>query len=378
MKKNILIWAGWYPANENDNTGIFIKKHIEVISSFNNIYVFTIKHKKNLWTFKKHTINERFGKVHYYHIPDFLPLKLLGYFFIPVLETFKAKKELKTIDIFHLHISYPYAAFAYFISFFNIKKWILTEHWSGFTRFDNTFNKLNFLFRFLLLQQLKKFYKISVVSQFLKNELSYSIPVLKNKINLTYNVINFPPSIQKPEQRQEFNLLTISNLIDYPKNISFLIQVLAETIKVHSNIKLDIYGDGKDKQKFIQLTKDLNLLDKHVFFKGKIPNSEIIKIYQRYHAFILLSKFETFSVVTAEALACGIPVIVTKCGGPEEYVLNQQNGYLVELHNIEQTKTAILNLIKNYHQFDPQKIQQSVIEKFSPHIVQQQFQTLYS
>ncbi|RME13712.1 MAG: glycosyltransferase, partial [Bacteroidetes bacterium] len=142
-------------------------------------------------------------------------------------------------------------------------------------------------------------------------------------------------------------------------------------------VRLDIYGDGVDKEHLLQMAAELGLLNRHVFFKGKFNNADVEKIYSYYHAFILLSKFETFSVVTAEALAYGLPVIITKCGAPEEYVVNELNGYLVEINNLEQTKSAIFSLIRNYSKFDATTIQNTVKVKFSKEKVIESFKHLY-
>ncbi|MCX7729389.1 MAG: glycosyltransferase, partial [Bacteroidia bacterium] len=172
-------------------------------------------------------------------------------------------------------------------------------------------------------------------------------------------------------------LLTISNLKDNHKNISFLLKVISEIIKIYPNITLDIYGEGSDKKMLLQIAKDLNLLNTHVFFKGKIDNNDISDVYIQYHAFILLSKFETFSIVTAEAILHGLPVIVSKCGGPEEYVIHGVNGYLVEINNLEQTIHAIQELISNYSNFKPELVKNTLIEKYSVEKVYKQFIELY-
>ncbi len=377
MKKNVLIWAGWYPEHHNDYSGIFIKKHIELISSFVNIRIFSIKHKNNLLWFKKKNVQESYGKVSYYFIPSFFPLKLIGYFLIPFIEAIHAKKKFKHIDVFHLHISYPFVIFTLLLDCIKIKKWILTEHWSGYTSFDNSYNRLSKIYQYIIQKRLSRFHKISVVSEFLKTELVKQFPHLQKKLLITNNVIESSNYVSHPKNDLTFKFLTISNLIDNPKNISFLLSVFASIIKEHHNIQLDIYGEGKDKHKLIEKAKELNLLNIHIFFKGKINNHDIHQVYSNYHAFILLSKFETFSIVTAEALANGLPVIITKCGGPEEFVIDGKNGYIVEINDMQATKNAIIKLIKNYHSFDITKIQESIRIKYSTEKIIQQFINLY-
>ena len=373
---NILCWAGWYRESKDDYKAIFIKKHLDIISEFAQLHCFHIIHKKNLFWFKKYVLNESFGDITIYQIPSFFPLKQIGYLFIPFLEAYKAKKKFKQINVFHMHISYPFAAFTYLIELFKIKKWVLTEHWSGYTNFDNSFDKLNFLIRFLIKRRLKRFDNISVVSEFLKNQLTERFLFLKNKIQICSNPISYPNELKRLSDIQNnFKLLSISNLFIYPKNILFLLNVIKEVSKDIPNIQLYVYGDGKDKELFLQEAQKLGLMNTHIFYKGKVTNDAISEVYTQHHAFILLSRFETFSVVTAEAIAHGLPVIVSKCGGPEEYV-NNQNGYLLPINDLHATVQAIIHLYQNYHLFPPQKVQSTILNKFDKQQILQQFKQL--
>jgi len=304
-------------------------------------------------------------QVYIYQIPAFFPLKHIGYFFIPLLEAIRLKKKSKTIDVFYLHVSYPFSIFTFLLDFFKIKKWILMEHWSGYTNYDHTYDTLSALTKFLIKNRLKKFNPVNVVSEFLKKAMYQRFPFLEKKILTIYNVVHFPMQLNnKKIEKEPFRFLTISNLVNHPKNISFLIKVMDEARKHIPSVQLDIYGDGKDKEILIQEAEKSGLLNKHIFFKGKVENEKISDVYTQYHAFILLSKFETFSVVTAEAIAHGLPVIVTKCGAPEEYV-NPKNGFLVPIDDLKKTVDAILQLYNTYDTFVPETIQSTVREKFS-------------
>ncbi|MEW6772889.1 MAG: glycosyltransferase family 4 protein [Bacteroidota bacterium] len=374
-RKKIFCWAGWYRLNADDYKAIFIKKHLEIISEIADVYCFHITHQKNHKWFRKYTLKENFGDVHIHIIPAFFPLKILGYFLIPVIEYFRSKRRLKKIDIFHLHCSYPYAAFTLFLRFFNIKKWILTEHWSGYTFFDNQYARLNILLKYLIKRFLHRCNKLSTPSEFLMNQMIERFSFLSNKIFLTHNLIIIPDVISNTKiLNQTLKLLSISNLTDYPKNISFLLEVIKE-VSNQIPITLDIYGDGRDKELLIKKAQQLNILNKIVFFKGKVSNDKISEIYHQYHAFILLSRFETFSIVAAEAIAHGLPVIVTKCGGPEEFV-NESNGYLVPINDLNATVNAILDLYQKYSKFSPQKVQQTIIHKYNKDTIKQQFEQL--
>ncbi len=374
-RKKILCWVGWYRNNVNDYKAIFIKKHIEIMAEFSDLHCFHIHHSKNLFWFKKQLLKEKFGDIVIYSVPAFFPLKLFCYLIIPLIEGIKARNKWGKIDVFHLHVSYPYAAFTLFLRFLDIQRWILTEHWSGYTFFDDNFSQINSLLKWLIKKKLYQFHQISVVSEYLKNQLVKRFPHLKQRIMVTPNVIVSPQTIVRKNNSNIFKLLTISNLINYPKNILFLLRVICEVSKELPLVQLDIYGDGNDKNFLVSECIKMGICNKNVFFKGTIQNEKISELYMEYNAFILLSKFETFSVVTAEAIAHGLPVIVSKCGGPDEYV-NEKNGYLVPINDLIATKKVILDLYKNYSNFKPEDVQSTITKKFDISHIKQQLEKL--
>jgi glycosyltransferase involved in cell wall biosynthesis len=61
--------------------------------------------------------------------------------------------------------------------------------------------------------------------------------------------------------------------------------------------------------------------------------------------FILPSLQETFSIALIEAMAAGLPVVSTRCGGPEELVVEGENGYLIPPGNDEELAVKIMQLL---------------------------------
>jgi len=68
---------------------------------------------------------------------------------------------------------------------------------------------------------------------------------------------------------------------------------------------------------------------KQVVFLGHLHREAMLRELQRCDCFVLASQHETFGVVLIEALACGRPIISTRCGGPED-VVTEDCGLLVE------------------------------------------------
>jgi len=97
---------------------------------------------------------------------------------------------------------------------------------------------------------------------------------------------------------------------------------------------------------------------------------------QKIDFFVLNSNLETFSVVTAEALANGKPVVATRCGGPETFV-NDKTGILVEPKNQKQLEDAILYMIKHYKDYNPQYLSDSIKKDYNSKIIGKKFFDIY-
>jgi glycosyltransferase involved in cell wall biosynthesis len=96
----------------------------------------------------------------------------------------------------------------------------------------------------------------------------------------------------------------------------------------------------------------------------------------RSDACIISSRKETFAVVGIEALASGIPVLSTKCSGPEDYI-NEENGILVENDSVDALTDGIVEIIKNYKKFNSKKIITDAKLKYSKEAVTQKYIKLY-
>lgn len=88
-------------------------------------------------------------------------------------------------------------------------------------------------------------------------------------------------------------------------------------------------------------------LEKRVFFLGLRP--DVATVLRNLDIFALTSKSEGFSIACVEAMACGIPVVATRCGGPEE-ILDSESGVLVAPENHGELAEAIYRVAE-----EPQK-----------------------
>lgn len=116
--------------------------------------------------------------------------------------------------------------------------------------------------------------------------------------------------------------------------------------KQFPNVVFIVVGDGQNSflLKLKHLSQKLGIYDS-VYFLGW--RGDIEKIMQDIDLLIVASEQETFSRVVIEAMAAAKPVVSTRCGGPEEIIVNGVTGLLVPVGDAERMTTATVRILTN-------------------------------
>jgi UDP-glucose:(heptosyl)LPS alpha-1,3-glucosyltransferase len=100
---------------------------------------------------------------------------------------------------------------------------------------------------------------------------------------------------------------------------------VADGEKRNSNLKLLVVGKG-DENRFKRLARDMGIL-RQVKFAG--VTREVEKYYMAADIFAMPSRFDTFGLVVLEAMAAGLPVIISKNVGARDLVKQGHNGFVL-------------------------------------------------
>ena len=113
----------------------------------------------------------------------------------------------------------------------------------------------------------------------------------------------------------------------------------------------------------------------NIVFLGKINDQkELAQYYSAADLTLLTSRKETFSMVTAESLCCGTPVVGFKAGAPEMIALPDFSEF-VEWPNVEKLEQSIRNMIE--HSADQYEIESKAHAKYSIEIMFNTYEKLY-
>lgn len=141
------------------------------------------------------------------------------------------------------------------------------------------------------------------------------------------------------------------------KGTDILLRAMSSIVKTAPQIKLKIVGGSmgfnnyqKHEREIRALVEELSL-DKHVEFVGEHPQRQIARFFHESAMLVVPSRRETFGAVALEALACGRPVLATRCGGPEE-IIDSATGLLVDKEDPEALATAIVEFLPRAGKFE--------------------------
>ncbi|MFV2029395.1 glycosyltransferase [Neisseria sp. S1] len=192
--------------------------------------------------------------------------------------------------------------------------------------------------------------------------------------NILSNKFEAPVNLQNKQGNPEFTFCSVAHL-RLNKGFDILLPAFADALKTNPNMKLKIGGTGPDEAQFHQLAASLNLGNK-VEFLGGLKNEEVLNLMYTSDAFVLASRVETFGVVFIEALSQGLPVIATRCGGPESIVTNE-NGILVDTEDQAALTTALLDMAANSGNYVPEVLRKNCLAEFGEKSIVGQLQAIY-
>jgi glycosyltransferase involved in cell wall biosynthesis len=122
-----------------------------------------------------------------------------------------------------------------------------------------------------------------------------------------------------------------------------LIRGFALAYKVNSRIHLTLRGEGDEKEKMVQLARDLGLGDA-IAFLPRSTHDEIPEDLRKSDIYVTPAGRDGTPVSLLEAMSTGLPCIATAVGGIPEWIVHGQNGILVHPYNPQAIADAILSL----------------------------------
>ncbi|NLH39965.1 MAG: glycosyltransferase [Elusimicrobia bacterium] len=348
----ILYLVGFYP--EIGGPFISILNLLKKISQKNIEIKVLSPIPKNYDINKLEFIKELPYEVEYFR--EDLPRSVMPSFSSKLLK--RIMEESKNYDLIHLNgIFDSYAIFTFFIN----KPYVLSPRG---TFMIDAYNKIfikkikkNIFINIIGRRIVKKAKNIHLLTNMEKKDFLSFFPKYENKIKVIpngLNLNNFNTSIVSENLIKKFpaiknkKLILYLSRINWKKGLDLLFPAFTKLVKENSDYHLLMAGDddGDDYTlKMKNLVKELGILDS-VTFTGLLVGEDKIEAFKRAEIFVLPSYSENFGVAIIEAMAWGVPIVISNKVGVYDDVEKNKAGIIVET-NIESVYYGMKTLLEN-------------------------------
>ena len=160
----------------------------------------------------------------------------------------------------------------------------------------------------------------------------------------------FRPNGGPPEDPRTFRVISIAWL-RWVKGFEWGIEAVRRLVDAGVPVELTILGDDPkdevgdpgERQRIAHTVADARL-EEHVQLVERAPSREVARRLQASHVFLLPSLVEGLPTVLLEAMASGVPVVATDCGGVSEALTDGIEGFLVPPRDAEALAAALTRL----------------------------------
>ncbi len=379
---HIVVLTAYYPIPEQIFSGTFVREQVGALARHHQVTVIRPVEKpvrqlfsplsspqqdENWCVYFPHYINPPPRRIEYPMCLSYIYAAFAGSHSI----------DWSTVDIIHAHVTYPAGLVAVLLARYYHKPVVLTEH-TG--RFKGRVKKL--YHRTLIHWTMKQVQKVIVVSSVLQRRIEHerivaNFAVVPNMVNTD---VFYPVLRPSAPEGEEFHLLWVGGALEsyiLNKGAPELLQAIAlARPRLKKTLRFSLVVSEGARVMCETLALRLGIFDCCKFL-GTLSNLEVRDQMQQHDALVLASHSESFGVVLIEAMACGKPVIATRCGGPAE-IVTPETGILIPPGDVEAMAEAIVQMSETVDTYDPARIAAYTKETFGPEAVVQKLNRVYA
>lgn len=338
--KNIIWLASWYPTEIDPLTGDFIMRHAQALSLYQPVHVIHVKKSDGKVKSKiVETTDSQYPNltqaIQYYNVPRLGGIER-GYSYLYSLYLYytlikRYTKATGKPHLLHVHVLLRCGLVALYYKWVHKVPYAITEQYAGYMpAAKGRMKGVTALNRIWLKLILKNAAVFLPVSQGLANALQQTFVL--PPVNVVYNVVNtniFQPAVNKP-QLQLPVFLHISTLT-VQKNIDDMLKAFAILKQQYkNNFILRMVGPHNAYYRLLTVTLGLQ---ENIEWISETSQNNLAGLMHNASAFVLYSHFETFGCVNIEAMACGLPVIVSDIPVFREYLAENVTAFFAEAAN---------------------------------------------
>ncbi|MCR5050956.1 MAG: glycosyltransferase family 4 protein [Paludibacteraceae bacterium] len=285
----VLFLTPWYPSERDEMAGLFVQKHADAVRAQGcDVKVIDAPKWRDMWRQWKSLCQTGWR-------PDIVQLNVIQ------------KQGLLAMWLkWRYHIPY-----------------IIVEHWSGYMPENGQMMQKNALKRRMYKFICSQASYVLTVSMLLQRAMQ-TCGFKARQWGLIDNVVDdffFQAKQSRGNENNETTpktLLHVSCFDERAKNVKGLLRAAKMLSEKRRDWKLVLVGTGVNYAEVRAFAQRLDIPADLLEWTGELPPREVADRMHRADAFVLSSRYETYGVVLAEAVAAGVPVLSTPVGIAEE------------------------------------------------------------
>ena len=158
-----------------------------------------------------------------------------------------------------------------------------------------------------------------------------------------------PPGVdtsffQPTETKSGGYILSVGRFSDPRKNVRLLLRAYAKVWRTTRHVPELVLVGTPPSTEILRYIADNDMTEK-VRIHGNVNEIELARLYREAIAFVLSSDEEGLGIVILEAMASGLPVVSTNCGGPSTAIVEGETGFLTPVGDADAMAEAIKRLL---------------------------------
>ncbi len=293
-----------------------------------------------------------------------------------VLPTIQRMRRDFPFDVIHAHFTYPDGVAAVLLGRLYGIPVIITEHtlWLPWMRHKR-------LVRHQAAWAARNCSAHIAVSEAVRDHIG-QITGDPDKVKVIPNVVDGAVFTRAQNQQRTPGQILFVGIVRASKGLDLLLHALHELRRARPEVRLKVVGEPfyrayrQEADRLAQLTDQLGLADCVELVGGKSP-ADTAQLMAQSEVVVLPSRRESFGAVLIEALACGTPVVATRCGGPED-IVTPAVGRLVPPEDPHALASALAEVLDNQQAYASDALRRYALAHFGAPVVAQQLGNEYA
>jgi len=218
------------------------------------------------------------------------------------------------------------------------------------------------------------------VSETLRRQLAEAFPGHTGKIHVVPNAVDVEAIPVRPKPVGALHRWIYVGKVAATKGVPELVEAFAIAAEDEPALRLTILGSGPLAEPLTARAAELGLANR-IEFHDAVPPHRVFEFLHAHDLLVHPSKSETFGMTTVEAVGSGMPVLVTKCGGPQETLagLDGVAGLLIDVsEDPEVIVDGYRRLAEQASGLDPDRARAELIGRYGARAVARRLAEVYA